>query len=75
LCRAIELWALVRIGRAGGLALGPASYLIAVGLYFVLITGPVTGVKYRLELEPLLTLLLASGWMAISRRVRGARAT
>jgi hypothetical protein len=55
------------------LALGPASYLVAVGLYFVLITGPVTGVKYRLELEPFLTLLLASGCVALLRRVRGAR--
>ena len=73
LCRAIELWALVRIGRAGGLALGPASYLVAVALYFVLITGPVTGVKYRLELEPFLTLLLASGGAELYRRLRGAR--
>jgi 4-amino-4-deoxy-L-arabinose transferase-like glycosyltransferase len=57
--RALELGALGVIGRGGGLPLGPSLYLLAVALYFVAVTGPVTGVKYRLPLEPMLVLLLA----------------
>lgn len=47
-------------------------FLIVVAGYVLAITGPVTGVKYRLPLEPLLTILLAFGlW---SRRPGRARA-
>jgi hypothetical protein len=64
--RVVALAGLARIGRPGGLPLGPALYLIAVAGYFIAVTGPVTGVKYRLPLEPILILLLASGlmWLA-----------
>lgn len=71
LCRGIELVALARIGRPGGLPLGPGLYLVAVVGYFVAITGPVTGVKYRLELEPFLTILLASGLLWLWRKRAG----
>jgi len=72
--RALELGGLFAIGRSGGLPLGPSLYLLAVGVYFLAVTGPVTGVKYRLPLEPLLILLLAESglWIAARRRARGA---
>lgn len=68
--RVLELGALGAIGRSGGLPLAPSLYLLAVALYFLAVTGPVTGVKYRLPLEPLLILLLAesAAWIWARRR-------
>jgi len=73
--RALELGGLFAMGRSGGLPLGPSLYLLAVALYFLAVTGPVTGVKYRLPIEPLLILLLAESgvWIAARRRARAAR--
>jgi 4-amino-4-deoxy-L-arabinose transferase-like glycosyltransferase len=72
--RAVELGGLLAIGRGGGLPLGPSLYLLAVALYFLAVTGPVTGVKYRLPIEPLLILLLAESgvWGAGRWSARGA---
>ncbi|HUC63360.1 MAG TPA: hypothetical protein VMF53_15530, partial [Alphaproteobacteria bacterium] len=71
-CRAIELWALLRTGRPGGLPLAPTLYLAAIAGYIVMITGPVAGVGYRIELEPFLAILLASGLLRLWRRGDGS---
>ncbi len=70
--RLIELAGLARVGRPGGLPLAPMLYLLAVAAYFLAVTGPVTGVKYRLPLEPIFILLLASGlaWLGDLWRAR-----
>jgi 4-amino-4-deoxy-L-arabinose transferase-like glycosyltransferase len=68
--RALQLGGLAAIGRRGGLPLGPSLYLLAVALYFLAITGPVTGVKYRLPIEPLCILLLAESGALIAARWR-----
>jgi 4-amino-4-deoxy-L-arabinose transferase-like glycosyltransferase len=73
LSRLLELLAVFRVGRPGGLPLGPLLYFAAVALYFIAITGPVTGVKYRLPLEPLLIILLASALVWLQARWRAAR--
>jgi len=72
--RAVEFAGLFAIGRSSGLPLGPSLYLVAVALYFLAVTGPVTGVKYRLPLEPLFVLLLAEGglWAGSRWRMRSA---
>lgn len=41
-----------------------------VSVYILVITGPITGVKYRLPLEPILILLLADGAMRTWHRLR-----
>ncbi|MEX2650554.1 MAG: glycosyltransferase family 39 protein [Alphaproteobacteria bacterium] len=52
-------------------------FLLLVAAYVVVVTGPVTGVKYRLPLEPLLTILTAAGlvrlWPAGRRGVSAGR--
>ena len=58
LCRLLSLGAVVQM--RGRLAPAPTWFLIAVAVYFLAITGPVTGVKYRLPLEPTLDILLAA---------------
>lgn len=64
LCRLLSLGALLQTGRR--LAAGPVVFLLATALYFAAVTGPVTGVKYRLPLEPALDILLAAAvlWIA-----------
>ena len=66
--RLLQLGGLFAIGRPGGLPLGPSLYLLAVALYFIAVTGPVTGVKYRLPIEPLLILLLAESGVGLGTR-------
>ncbi len=73
LARLLQLLALFRIGRPGGLRAGPSLYLVATAAYFLAITGPVTGVKYRLPLEPLLIILLAESLVWLAERWRGRR--
>jgi hypothetical protein len=73
LARLLQLLALFRIGRPGGLKAGPSLYLLATAAYFLAITGPVTGVKYRLPLEPLLIILLAESLVWLAERWRGRR--
>lgn len=73
LARLLQLLALFRIGRPGGLKAGPSLYLVATAAYFLAITGPVTGVKYRLPLEPLLIILLAESLVWLAERWRGRR--
>lgn len=71
--RLLELLALLRIGRRDGLPPGPSLYLLAMTAYFIAITGPVTGVKYRLPFEPFLIILLASAFVQLSdyaKRIR-----
>lgn len=64
LCRLLSAGALLQTGRR--LATGPVVFLLAAALYFAAVTGPVTGVKYRLPLEPALDVLLAAAllWIA-----------
>jgi 4-amino-4-deoxy-L-arabinose transferase-like glycosyltransferase len=71
--RVLQLGGLAMIGRTGGLPLGPSLYLLAVAGYFIAVTGPVTGVKYRLPIEPLLILLLAESGRWIATRWRASR--
>ena len=71
--RVLQLGGLAMIGRTGGLPLGPSLYLLAVAGYFLAVTGPVTGVKYRLPIEPLLILLLAESGLWIATRWRASR--
>ena len=71
LARLLEILALFRIGRPRGLKRGPSLYLLATAVYFLAITGPVTGVKYRLPLEPLLIILLAESLVWLYERGRG----
>lgn len=73
LSRLLEVLALLRIGRPDGLPLGPLLYFAGVALYFIAVTGPVTGVKYRLPLEPLLIILLASSLVRLQARWRTVR--
>ena len=73
LARLLEFLALFRIGRTGGLKTGPSFYLLATAAYFLAVTGPVTGVKYRLPLEPLLIILLAESLVGVVERWRGRR--
>ena len=70
--RVLQLGGLAMIGRTGGLPLGPSLYLLAVAGYFLAVTGPVTGVKYRLPIEPLLILLLAESGLWIATRWRAS---
>jgi hypothetical protein len=53
----------------------PLLTIIGVGLcgYFLLITGPVIGPKYRLPMEPFLTLFQAAGVVWLMDRARRAR--
>ncbi len=55
--RGAEFAAMARIGRT--LAIGPALFLLVVAGYILAVTGPVAGVKYRLPIEPTLTVFLA----------------
>jgi len=73
LARLLQLIALFRIGRPDGLKRGPSLYLLATAAYFLAITGPVTGVKYRLPLEPLLVILLAESLVWLAERWRSRR--
>jgi hypothetical protein len=57
--RLVQLVGLARVGRR--LLSLPWLFLLGVALYVLVVTGPVTGVKYRLPLEPLLTILFALG--------------
>ena len=66
--RAVQLIGVARLGRR--LLSLPWLFLFAVAVYVLLVTGPVTGVKYRLPLEPLLTMLFALG--LLGRRQRPA---
>jgi hypothetical protein len=52
----------------------PWLVLLAVTVVAILVTGPVTGVKYRLPLEPLLSILAAAGLVRLgpSRRRGGS---
>ena len=55
--RGVELTAMARIGRL--LPAGRALFLLVVAGYILAVTGPVTGVKYRIPIEPTLTVFLA----------------
>lgn len=46
------------------------ALLALIGFYLLAVTGPITGIKYRLPLEPMLILLLAEGVLAMGARVR-----
>lgn len=73
LARLIALPALLQI-RGGRLRAGPSLYMLATAAYVLAVTGPITGVKYRLPLEPCLDIFLAAGliWM-VDRWWRGGR--
>ncbi|MBM3583957.1 MAG: hypothetical protein FJX36_05855 [Alphaproteobacteria bacterium] len=49
-------------------------FLLVVAGYVLAITGPVTGVKYRLPLEPILSVLMAQGLLALRLPWRTRRA-
>lgn len=72
--RLLQLTGLTRIGRAGGLAVGPSVYLLVVAAYIVVVGGPYakTVIRYRIPVEPLLVILLAAGidWTATALRRR-----
>lgn len=68
--RLVQFVGLARVGRR--LLSLPWLFLLGVALYVLVVTGPVTGVKYRLPLEPLLMVLFALG--LVGRRPRPARA-
>ena len=68
--------ALLRSLQPGGLPLGPVLYLLAAAAYFLVATAPLTNIRYRLPLEPLLVVLLAEfvcTWLDAGRRRRGQR--
>ena len=44
-------------------------FVLGTITYFLLITGPVIGVKYMLPIEPLLTVLLVVGFSGISKKI------
>lgn len=73
--RAVQIVGLVT--RRRELADSAWLFLLLVAAYVVVVTGPVTGVKYRLPLEPLLTILTAAGlvrlWPAGRRGVSAGR--
>ena len=43
-------------------------FILGVIFYFLLITGPIIGVKYMLPIEPLLTILLTIGFINIKNK-------
>jgi len=45
-----------------------SSFITGTILYFLLITGPILGVKYILPIEPLLTILLIVGFINIKKK-------
>lgn len=57
LARLMQLFALFR----SRLPTRETIFLAAVAAYVLLATGPITGVKYRLPIEPIFVVLLASG--------------
>jgi 4-amino-4-deoxy-L-arabinose transferase-like glycosyltransferase len=74
--RLVQLVGLVAVRRR--LAEPSWLFLLIVAAYVLAITGPVTGVKYRLPLEPILTVLMAYGLLALrppwrARRAAGTR--
>jgi hypothetical protein len=70
--RLVQIVGLARIGRHGGLPIGPTLYLIAVCSYFLVVTGSHANVRYRLPLEPTLSVFLAAGlvWLVDVARDR-----
>ncbi|MGH6954861.1 MAG: glycosyltransferase family 39 protein [Alphaproteobacteria bacterium] len=62
--RLIQLAGLARIGRE--LPVGPTLWLLLGVAYVLVVTGPVTGVKYRLPIEPVLVILLAAALRSIA---------
>lgn len=68
--------ALARLGQVAGLVAAvrggwswrSLAVLAVVAAYLLAITGPITGVKYRLPLEPILILLLAEAALRVGRR-------
>lgn len=46
------------------------AVLAVVAAYMIAVTGPITGVKYRLPLEPILIVLLADGLVRLAGRLR-----
>ena len=76
LARVLQLVGLFRIGRSQGLPSAPCLFLIATAVYFLAVTGPVTGVKYRLPIEPFLVILLAEALLTIwTRFIKSDRPT
>jgi len=73
LARLIALPAVLQI-RSGRLRAGPSLYMLASAAYVLAVTGPITGVKYRIPLEPCLDIFLAAGviWL-LDRWWRGGR--
>lgn len=69
----IGLW---RGWRHGSWSRRQIILLAVVAAYILVITGPITGVKYRLPLEPLLIILAAegmAGWRGLRIGLRRAR--
>jgi len=62
--RLIQLAGLARIGRE--LPVAPTLWLLLTVLYVLVVTGPVTGVKYRLPIEPVLVILLTAALRPIA---------
>jgi len=70
--RGVQVWGLLcRDGRRL-IVSGALLYLVVVGFYILAITGPVVGVKYRLPLEPILTVFAAAGALCVFRSMRGS---
>lgn len=61
LARCLELWGVFLVVRYRCWRPAALVVLMLAGGYVLAVTGPVTGVKYRLPLEPILALLLAEG--------------
>lgn len=72
LARLLQLAGLVAAMR-GGWSRQALVISAVVFLYFLAVTGPITGVKYRLPLEPILVLLLAEGSLHVLGWLRRRR--
>lgn len=67
LARLIALPAILQI-RSRKLEPAPALFMLVSAAYILAVTGPITGVKYRLPLEPCLDIFLAAGLLWIADR-------
>ncbi len=69
LTRVFQTIGMLYIGKASGLPFKPALFLIATAGYFLAVTGPITGVKYRLPFEPVLIIFLSAGLVSLYSRL------
>lgn len=68
LVRVVQLIGVFITAKPFGIPLPPSLFLLATIGYFLAVTGPITGVKYRLPFEPILIIYLSSGLLFLYDR-------